>query len=122
MSEMVEKVARAIWEQTPVWSKGNGENAWKLFIDQARAAIEAMIEPGDIMKSAEDALDNALCHDVEAYGGSYEDSRKSAIKDIAGAILAERNRCISIAQSIDPHNEAEAHLIETIVRRMRGEV
>lgn len=40
---------------------------------------------------------------------------------VARAILAERARCISIAQSIDPHNEAEAHLIETIVRRMRGE-
>ena len=40
---------------------------------------------------------------------------------IALALLEERNRCISIAQSIEPHNEAEAHLIETIVRRMRGE-
>lgn len=40
---------------------------------------------------------------------------------LAYSVLAERNRCISIAQSIEPHNEAEAHLIETIVRRMRGE-
>ena len=40
---------------------------------------------------------------------------------VANSLLSERNRCISIAQSIVPHNEAEAHLIETIVRRMRGE-
>ena len=40
---------------------------------------------------------------------------------VARAILAERNRCISIAQSTEPHNEAEAHLIETIVRRIRGD-
>lgn len=46
--------------------------------------------PEDIMKAAEDALDNALCHDPEAYGGSYEDCRNAAIKDIARAIMADR--------------------------------
>lgn len=40
---------------------------------------------------------------------------------IAIKILSERKRCIQIVRSISPHNEAEAHLIETIVRRIRGE-
>lgn len=43
------------------------------------------------------------------------------VKVISLAILSEREACISIAQSIEPHNEAEAHLIETIVRKMRGD-
>lgn len=53
--------------------------------------------PEDIMTAAEIALCNSLCHDVDAYGGSYEDSRLAAIKDIAAAILAERERCALVA-------------------------
>lgn len=45
---------------------------------------------------------------------------ESAPTIIAKAILAERERCSEIARSIEPRNEAEAHLIETIVRRMEG--
>lgn len=37
------------------------------------------------------------------------------------AMMDERRRCLGIVRSIDPHNEAEAHLIETIVRRIRGD-
>lgn len=50
-----------------------------------------------------------------------KDTRKALdeLSDMATAI--ERNRCIEIVKAIEPHNEAEAHLIETIVRRMRGE-
>lgn len=44
-----------------------------------------------------------------------------AIEIISGAILAERERCISIVKAIETRNEAEAHLIETIVRRLRGD-
>lgn len=53
--------------------------------------------PDDIMKAAEEALDTALCNCVESCGGTDE-VRKSAITDIARAILAERNRCASIAE------------------------
>lgn len=42
-------------------------------------------------------------------------------ESIANAILVERNRSISILKSIEPMNPSEAHLIETIVRRIRGE-
>lgn len=55
--------------------------------------------PEDIMRTAADTLDNALCHDPEAYGGSYEDSRNAAITDIARAILAERTRCNEILRA-----------------------
>ena len=40
---------------------------------------------------------------------------------ISSAIMKERLRFFAILKAIEPHNEAEAHLIETIVRRMRGE-
>lgn len=36
-------------------------------------------------------------------------------------IISERDRCLSILKSIEPMNPSEAHLIETIVRRIRGE-
>lgn len=50
-----------------------------------------------------------------------EGGNESVPTIIAKAILGERERCAEIARSIDPHNEAEAHLIETIVRRIRGD-
>lgn len=40
----------------------------------------------------------------------------------AKAIVAERNRCLSIIKSIEPRNPSEAHLLETIARRVRGEI
>lgn len=43
------------------------------------------------------------------------------IDDIAKAILAERERCVAVARSIMPHTTGELHLIETIVRRIRGD-
>ncbi len=46
--------------------------------------------PADVMQAAEAALDNTLCHDVEAYGGSYAAARDAAIVDIASAIMADR--------------------------------
>lgn len=51
--------------------------------------------PEDIMKSAEEALDNMLCNCKESCGGTYDGVRAESIKDIAFAILAERNRCIA---------------------------
>lgn len=72
--------------------------------------------PEDIKEAAYEAWISAwgMAHGLKETGGN------AFYLPIAQAISAERNRCISIAQSIEPHNEAEAHLIETIVRRMRG--
>jgi hypothetical protein len=47
--------------------------------------------PDDIMEAAEEALDNLLCNCVESCGGSAG-LRAASIKEIALAILAERNR------------------------------
>lgn len=43
------------------------------------------------------------------------------INTIAGAMITERERCISIVKAIETRNPSEAHLIETIVRRLRGD-
>lgn len=56
-----------------------------------------------------------------AYEAMRHVDERGALGVLSKAISTERARCIEIASSIDPHNEAEAHLIETIVRRMRGE-
>lgn len=53
--------------------------------------------PADILKSAEDALDNMLCNCRESCG-SHEAVRAESIKDIARALLAERERCAEIAE------------------------
>lgn len=42
------------------------------------------------------------------------------LNTIAGAMITERERCISILRGVETRNEAEAHLIETIVRRILG--
>lgn len=47
--------------------------------------------PEDIMKAAEEALDNLLCNCRESCG-SYEAARQASITDIAKAIFAERER------------------------------
>jgi hypothetical protein len=47
------------------------------------------IIPDDIMKSAEEALDNMLCNCKESCGG-YAGMRAESIKDIARVILSER--------------------------------
>lgn len=52
MKEMIERVAKAIWEKSPVWKKGNGARAWELYREEARAAIEAMREPTGDMRAA----------------------------------------------------------------------
>jgi len=53
--DMIERVARAIAEQ-------NHGSTWDEWIDEARAAIEAMREPTEAMINAGDRTD----HDVEA--------------------------------------------------------
>ena len=42
------------------------------------------------------------------------------INTIAGAMITERERCISILRSIETRNPSEAHLIETIARQILG--
>lgn len=56
----------------------------------------------DIMKAAEDALDNILCNCTESCGGT-EGVRKASIDEIAKAILAERERCALIASKWKGH-------------------
>lgn len=71
MSEMIERVARAIWDATPNHSpaKGNGDQAWRFFVDEARAAIEAMREPtSDMLRTA----DGVVLTDEELESGPYE--------------------------------------------------
>jgi hypothetical protein len=59
--------------------------------------VDAQIIPEDIMKAAEEALDNLLCNCSESCGGPGG-VRKASIEDIAQAILSERKRCASIAK------------------------
>ncbi|WP_104662837.1 hypothetical protein [Ensifer adhaerens] len=108
MTTMVEKVAQAIADNINAGLPDGVE------IDTRYAALAAI-----------EAIDNETPLDIwEAAKRTWSvttSAHSSDIDDIAHALNAERHRCISIAQSIDPHNEAEAHLIETIVRRIRGE-
>lgn len=55
--------------------------------------------PEDIMKSAEEALDNMLCNCKESCGGTYDGVRAESIKDIASAILAERERSSDLLEA-----------------------
>lgn len=49
--------------------------------------------PEDILKAAEETLGDMLCNCKESCGG-YEGARTASIRDIARAILAERDRCV----------------------------
>lgn len=60
-------------------------------------SADARIIPEDIMKAAEEALDNLLCNCRESCG-SYEAARQAFVTDIAEAILSERKRCAAIAK------------------------
>lgn len=53
--------------------------------------------PEDIMKAAEEALDNLLCNCAESCGGTAG-VRKASIDEIAKAINAERERCAEVAE------------------------
>lgn len=67
MSEMIERVARAIWasEYTSPWPDGDGypDDEYRLVArKQARAAIEAMREPTDAMKAVDGIHWGYGCH------------------------------------------------------------
>lgn len=76
----------------------------------------------DIMDTAWGWLEKPVADDqgntLSYFVAPYQDKASTVI---AGAILAERERCLSIVKDIETRNEAEAHLIETIIRRMRGD-
>lgn len=61
--------------------------------------------PKDIKEAAHEAMRNV--------------DERGAHGVISKAILAERDRCLSIIAAIEPHNPSEAHLLETIARRVR---
>lgn len=56
--------------------------------------------PEDVMKAAEEALDNMLCNCVESCGG-LDQLRAASILDIALAIMAERKRCASLVKDVE---------------------
>lgn len=64
--------------------------------------------PADIMKAAEEVLDNLLCNCKESCGG-YDGMRLASIKDIAAALLARDERAAKIADahSLDFEKQAE---------------
>ena len=76
--------------------------------------------PDDLLKAAEDALDNLLCNCKDSLG-SYAAVRAESIKDIARAIfaerMAERERCARIA---DAHSECERDCGDVIAAAIRG--
>ena len=63
--------------------------------------------PADIMKAAYEAMRRG--------------DERGALGVISKAITSERNRCLTIIQSIETRNAAEAHMLETIVRKVRGD-
>ncbi|MFK0273682.1 hypothetical protein ACIQUG_08405 [Ensifer sp. NPDC090286] len=70
--------------------------------------------PEDIMKAAEEALDNLLCNCVESCGGTAG-LRKASIEEIAKAIHDERERCATIANAWKGH-PADFHFAGKQVR------
>lgn len=50
-----------------------------------------------------------------------QDHADKGVRVIASAIRFERESCIEVIRSVETRNEAEAHLIETIIRRIRGD-
>lgn len=70
MNEIVERVARAIWDaefdRFEVASQYKGDE-WKSYIPHARAAIEAMREPTEAMKAAPHLGDLAQMETDTAY-------------------------------------------------------
>jgi hypothetical protein len=81
MSEMIERVARAIY-------KVDGDKGWhlhsKFYLDSARAAIEAMKEPTDAMMQA---LHEAMF--VDKYDATDQPMLGAGIEAFIDAALSE---------------------------------
>lgn len=73
----------------------------------------------DLGKASVNLMDT-LVLERETNGQSPEYSDWGAMM-IRRALMAERNRCLTIIQSIETRNAAEAHMLETIVRKVRGD-
>jgi len=73
----------------------------------------------DLLKASVNLMDT-LVLERETNGQSQEYSEWGAMM-IRRALLAERSRCLAVVTAIEPHNPSEAHLLETIARRVRGE-
>lgn len=71
--------------------------------------------PDDILKAATKA-----CHDVRTAATTHGIPSQACSAAMV-AIGQERERCLSIVKAIETRNPSEAHLIETIVRRLRGD-
>ena len=78
--------------------------------------------PDDIMKAARDVInEKSPSMSRQIFAGLYATVLKQAIEAVARSIFAERTRCLTIIQSIETRNAAEAHMLETIVRKVRGD-
>ena len=69
--------------------------------------------PDDIMKAADDCADELYFKD------SIE--RSEGVHFVAKAIMAERNRCLTIIQSIETTSAQGMRVIDEIVRKVRGD-
>lgn len=77
MSEMIERVARAICETT----SGTGDDhQWEMFVDEARAAIEAMREPTPQM------VDSGMACEA----GTFEEDIQRIFKTMIDTALSEQ--------------------------------
>lgn len=90
---MIERVARAICGTT----SGTGDDhQWKMFLDEARAAIEAMREPTDaILAATEDVVtghDDFACGDGTLYLSypGFHEYAKTAWQAMIDAALNEQ--------------------------------
>lgn len=56
-----------------------------------------------------------------AYEAMRHVDERGAHGVISNAMLAERNRCLSIVNGMEAHTTLEYLMLETIVRKMRGD-
>ncbi|MEV5054630.1 hypothetical protein MRBLRH13_000211 [Agrobacterium radiobacter] len=76
--------------------------------------------PGDILKAAEEALDNMLCNCRESCGGTNEGLRAASIADIARAIMAEREAHIAKMDEVCSVSFADHNAASELLREFTG--
>ena len=92
MSEMIERVARSI---CGTMSGAGDDHQWEMFVDEARAAIEAMREPTEAqLEAAENIVvgfDDFACGDGNIYLGipGYPQKARDVWAALVDAALKE---------------------------------
>ena len=78
--------------------------------------------PDGIMKAARDVInEKSPSMSRQIFSGLYATVLKQAIEAVARSIFAERNRCLSIIQSIETTSAQGMRVIDEIVRKVRGQ-